>query len=93
MAALKINDDAPRAFQAESERLITLNLNGQQWRVDVMKHERRDVCRSRCVTSWALLAPSWDAIAMSAVLAPSSSTRFPTIPAQCSPAPCATGRF
>ena len=39
MADLKINDDAPRAVSSESERLITLNVNGQQWRVDVMKEE------------------------------------------------------
>jgi hypothetical protein len=26
-------------FHGERERLITLNVNGQQWRVDVMKEE------------------------------------------------------
>ena len=50
-----------------TERLITINVNGQQRRVDVLKagNARVDVC----VTSWALRARNWAAIAPSAARA------------------------
>jgi hypothetical protein len=51
------------------ERLITLNVNGQQRRVDAMKQET--------------LAPSWDATALNADLAPFLSTIFPTMRVRC----------
>jgi len=72
------------------ERLITLNVNGQQRRVDVMKQE---------TLAWTLRyqtgtdAPSWDATVRNADPAQSLSTIFHTIPARCSRTTCAAGKF
>ena len=49
------------------ERLIMLNVNGQQRAVDVMKQE---TLARRCATSWASPAPSWVATAPNAAPAP-----------------------
>ena len=52
-----------------TERLITINVNGQQRRVDVLKQENARI--GLCATSWASPARNSAVTAPSAALAPS----------------------